>query len=127
MGPCDEEHCSSYCHVISMFMHDYLSMRRHLSVSIKFHGYQELLVHWQQCFEGVQLFTRKILVLSSGRRWTHGGLLITSGIGCLAWIVLHLTGMELIFRFPFPLMFWFPFPLDRYGIVFLVPIPTDVS
>jgi len=59
MGPCDEEYCSSYCRVISTFMHDYPSMRRHLSGSRKFHGYQELLVHWQQCFEGVQLFTRK--------------------------------------------------------------------
>lgn len=122
MGPCDEEYCSSYCRVISTFMHDYLSMRRHLSVSRKFHGYQELLVHWQQCFEGVQLFTRKILVLSSGRRWTHGGLLITSGIGCLAWIVLHLTGMELFFWFPFPLMYLeCPLPLCMY--VFGMSIP----
>ena len=43
----------------------------------------------------MQLLTKKqnnFLLSSAGRRWTHGGLLIASGIGCLAWVLLHWMG-----------------------------------
>ena len=39
--------------------------------------------------------TKTFLLSSAGRRWTHGGLLIASGIGCLAWVLLHWMGDHL--------------------------------
>ena len=44
------------------------------------------------CSQGHDLTCDFNLLCRIGRKWAHGGLLIVSSFGCLAWTVLHLLG-----------------------------------